>query len=63
VTLALAPIAEPTREAPDEATIGRVQESVREWLAAGESRREVVRRVTAEFGIPRNDAYRLVMDT
>jgi 16S rRNA (cytidine1402-2'-O)-methyltransferase len=63
VTLALAPIAEPRREAPDEATIGRVQESVREWLAAGESRREVVRRVTAEFGIPRNDAYRLVMDT
>lgn len=31
-------------------------------LAAGESRREVARRVSAEFGVPRNDAYRRVMD-
>ncbi|HET9064889.1 MAG TPA: 16S rRNA (cytidine(1402)-2'-O)-methyltransferase [Gemmatimonadales bacterium] len=31
-------------------------------LAAGESRREVARRVSTEFGVPRNDAYRRVMD-
>lgn len=63
VTLALAALPEPKREPPDEETIEVIQVAVREWLAAGESRREVVRRVTAEFGLPRNDAYRLVMDT
>jgi 16S rRNA (cytidine1402-2'-O)-methyltransferase len=63
VTLALAGLPDPVREAPTVETIAVIQESVRTWLAAGESRREVVRRVTAEFGLPRNDAYRLVMDT
>ena len=63
VTLALAGLPEPIREAPTADTIEVIQEAVRTWLAAGESRREVVRRVTAEFGLPRNDAYRLVMDT
>jgi 16S rRNA (cytidine1402-2'-O)-methyltransferase len=63
VSMALA--AQPTqgREAPDATTVAMIQDAVREWLAAGESRREAVRRVTAEFGLPRNDAYRLVMDT
>jgi 16S rRNA (cytidine1402-2'-O)-methyltransferase len=32
------------------------------WLADGVSRREVVRRLTETLGIPRNDAYRLVME-
>ena len=36
--------------------------AAREWLAAGESRREVARRVSSEFEMPRNDAYRLVME-
>ena len=35
---------------------------VRAHLAAGESRKDVVRMVTARFGLPRNDVYRLVMD-
>jgi 16S rRNA (cytidine1402-2'-O)-methyltransferase len=42
--------------------IDEVVRSVRNWLAAGESRRAAVRRVSSEFGLPRNDAYRLVMD-
>ena len=63
VTLALAGAPEVPREAPGTDTIEAIQAAVRTWLAEGESRREVVRRVTAEFGLPRNDAYRLVMDT
>ncbi|MEP6590509.1 MAG: 16S rRNA (cytidine(1402)-2'-O)-methyltransferase [Gemmatimonadota bacterium] len=35
---------------------------VDEWLAAGESRKDIVRRVAARFNLPRNEAYRLVMD-
>ena len=35
---------------------------VRARLAAGESRKDVVRMVTARYGLPRNDVYRLVMD-
>ena len=31
-------------------------------LAEGISRREVVRRLTESLGIPRNEAYRLVME-
>ena len=46
-------------ETADPAEVAR---AVRAWLAGGESRREAVRRVTSEFGLPRNDAYRLVMD-
>ncbi len=44
---------------PDPEVIDRV---IADALAAGESRREVARRVSAEFGVPRNDAYRRVMD-
>lgn len=39
-----------------------VGEAIRDWLAAGESRRAVARRVSAAFGLSRNEAYRLVMD-
>lgn len=45
--------------APDPEVIDRV---IADALAAGESRREIARKVSAEFGIPRNDAYRRVMD-
>lgn len=45
--------------APDAEEVAR---SIAAWLAAGESRREVARRVSAEFGLSRNDAYRLVME-
>jgi 16S rRNA (cytidine1402-2'-O)-methyltransferase len=31
-------------------------------LAAGESRKDVARKVAAQFGLARNDAYRLVME-
>ncbi|MEO8479277.1 MAG: 16S rRNA (cytidine(1402)-2'-O)-methyltransferase [Gemmatimonadota bacterium] len=44
---------------PDPEVIDR---AIADALAAGESRREVARRVSAEFGVPRNDAYRRVMD-
>lgn len=49
--------ARPTGPAPE-----LVQARIAELLAAGESRRATVRTVVAEFGLPRNDAYRLVMD-
>lgn len=45
--------------APDPEVIDRV---IADALSAGESRREIARKVSAEFGIPRNDAYRRVMD-
>jgi len=45
--------------AADPDVIDRV---IADALAAGESRREVARRVSTEFGVPRNDAYRRVMD-
>jgi 16S rRNA (cytidine1402-2'-O)-methyltransferase len=49
-----APVARPDRtaDAMEEATV---------LLAEGLSRREVARRLTETLGIPRNDAYRLVM--
>jgi 16S rRNA (cytidine1402-2'-O)-methyltransferase len=49
------PIAEPdrTEDAVEQAT---------SLLAEGLTRREVVRRLTESLGIPRNDAYRLVME-
>ena len=50
------------RPEPVAADLAAVGEAIRVALAAGESRREVVRRVAAEFGIPRNEAYRLVME-
>jgi len=36
--------------------------AVRRGLDAGESRKDLVRMVSTRFGLPRNDAYRLVMD-
>jgi 16S rRNA (cytidine1402-2'-O)-methyltransferase len=54
----------PAAEAADDATPdpAEVSRMVSARLAAGESRREVARRVSAEFGLSRNDAYRLVME-
>ncbi len=45
--------------APDPA---EVLAMIRAHLASGESRKDVVRMVTARYGLPRNDVYRLVMD-
>jgi 16S rRNA (cytidine1402-2'-O)-methyltransferase len=39
-----------------------VRSAVREWRAAGVSRKDAVRRASDRFGIPRNEAYDLVMD-
>lgn len=47
---------------PVEADPAEVAQLVRERLAAGESRKDIVRMVAARFNLPRNDAYRLVMD-
>lgn len=44
---------------PDFELVDRV---IAEALVQGESRREIARRVSTEFGLPRNDAYRRVMD-
>lgn len=50
-----APVAPP----PDPAAVAA---AIRAALDGGESRREVARKVSTEFGIPRNEAYRLVME-
>jgi 16S rRNA (cytidine1402-2'-O)-methyltransferase len=63
VTVALAGAPLTRRTETDDQVVATIQDAVRAWLAAGESRKEVVRRVTTEFGLPRNEAYRLVMDT
>jgi 16S rRNA (cytidine1402-2'-O)-methyltransferase len=47
--------------APPDRTAEAVEQATR-LLAEGLSRREVVRRVTETLGLPRNDAYRLVME-
>ena len=39
-----------------------IMAAVRGGLAAGESRKDLVRMVSTRFGLSRNDAYRLVMD-
>ena len=39
-----------------------VRATIRTRLAAGDSRKDVVRMVTERFGLARNDAYQLVMD-
>lgn len=39
-----------------------VTAAIESQLAAGESRREVARKVSVEFGVPRNEAYRMVME-
>ncbi|MEP6689038.1 MAG: 16S rRNA (cytidine(1402)-2'-O)-methyltransferase [Gemmatimonadales bacterium] len=48
-------------EAPPDRTAEAVEHATR-LLAEGLTRREVVRRVTETLGLPRNDAYRLVME-
>jgi len=47
---------------PPEVDAVAVAAVVRERLAAGESRKDIVRTVAARFNLPRNEAYRLVMD-
>jgi 16S rRNA (cytidine1402-2'-O)-methyltransferase len=47
--------------APPDRTAEAVEHATR-LLAEGLTRREVVRRVTESLGLPRNDAYRLVME-
>lgn len=49
-------------EQPVEVDEAEVRACVEEWLTAGESRKDIVRRVATRFNLPRNDAYRLVMD-
>lgn len=48
-------------EAPPDRTAEAVEQATR-LLAEGLTRREVARRVTETLGLPRNDAYRLVME-
>ncbi len=59
VVLAGATDAELTPPAADPADIQRV---IRDSLAAGHSRKDVVREVAARFGLARNEAYRKVTD-
>jgi 16S rRNA (cytidine1402-2'-O)-methyltransferase len=49
-----------TPAAPPDRTADATEEATM-LLAEGLSRREVARRLTETLGIPRNDAYRLVM--
>ncbi|MEO5799105.1 MAG: 16S rRNA (cytidine(1402)-2'-O)-methyltransferase [Gemmatimonadales bacterium] len=49
-------------EEPVEVDEAAVRALVLERLAAGESRKDIVRMVAARFNLPRNEAYRLVMD-
>ena len=59
VVLAGRPEGAATAAPPDPA---EVLAMVRAQLAAGESRKDVVRTVAARYGLARNDAYRLVME-
>ena len=49
-----------TPAAPPDRTADAMEEATA-LLAEGLSRREVARRLTETLGMPRNDAYRLVM--
>lgn len=40
----------------------QVRQAIGERVAAGDSPKDVVRMVTARFGLPRNEAYRMVME-
>lgn len=62
VTVAIAGASSSEAAAP-ELPLEAVQDAIREWLAAGESRSAVARRVASEFGIARNAAYRLVVES
>ena len=48
-------------EAPPDRTAEAVEQATL-LLAEGLTRREVVRRLSETLGLPRNDAYRLVME-
>jgi len=48
-------------QAPPDRTEEAVEQATA-WLADGRSRKEVIRRLTDSLGIPRNEAYRLVME-
>lgn len=61
VTVVLAPATgDPAAEAPVDPA--EVLAAIRAGLAGGESRKDLVRTVMQRFGVPRNEAYRLVMD-
>lgn len=47
--------------APEDRT-EEAADAARAWLAEGVSRKEAAQRVVQQFGLSRNDAYRLVMD-
>ncbi|MDX2194272.1 MAG: 16S rRNA (cytidine(1402)-2'-O)-methyltransferase [Gemmatimonadales bacterium] len=59
VTLVLAGSGAP--EAPPDRT-EEARDAARRWLAEGASRKDVAQRVAEAFGVPRNDAYRLVQE-
>ncbi len=59
VILAGCPVGHGAPPPPDPA---EVIAQIRAHLAAGESRKDTVRMVTARYGLSRNDAYRLVTD-
>jgi 16S rRNA (cytidine1402-2'-O)-methyltransferase len=62
VTLLLAPASERV-SGPHAASADEIRSAVREWLDAGESRRAVARKVAEAFGLARNEAYRIVMES
>ncbi len=59
VVLAGQPADEASELVVDQAEVAT---AIRERLDAGDSSKDVVRMVTARFGLPRNEAYRLVME-
>ena len=59
VTVVLAPASPETEAGPDPAAARRL---ATELLAAGRSKRDVVREVTDRTGLPRNEVYDLVME-
>lgn len=62
VTLLLAPASDPV-EGAQAASAEEIQSAIHQWLEAGESRRAVARRVAESFGLARNEAYRIVMES
>lgn len=62
MTLLLAPASDPV-EGAQAASAEEIQSAIRQWLEAGESRRAVARRVAETFGLARNEAYRIVMES
>jgi 16S rRNA (cytidine1402-2'-O)-methyltransferase len=59
VVLAAQPADEAAAVVVDDAEVAA---AIGERLEAGDSRKDVVRMVSARFGLPRNEAYRLVME-